>query len=275
MIIVLQSFVIVNLFDFYFAMRVHFIEYGSISIQRRLKPQIVSSNDGTLRLMQRASIELWHLSELLNERFAFSLLVTATSKLTIFVVDIYWVYTRLVHSLFDFYFIRNLLLKVFTQTLKRIFPFSCLHSLSTSFYIVDWNFLLLQRGFKWIQNHLTTLAQIIQSRFVKAAGKLFLTINHNKDEVYSERFLWNVKHNATWRKNSKIVNWVFKVSSWFFFRCFQRYQLISSSSFSSCQNGTSRRWNTRWTRRIRRRFVESSVSLDNLIRCEFLDTHYV
>lgn len=69
---------------------------------------MTSAEDTTLMLLKEASIELWNLSEMLNERFAYTMLITVTSKLAVFIIDIYWVYMRVTHSQFDIHFIRTL-----------------------------------------------------------------------------------------------------------------------------------------------------------------------
>lgn len=104
---VVLSAIIVNLFGFYFASRVHFIENSSILIQRELISLIGKEDVEALMQMKEASIELWFMSELLNERFAYTLLVSITSELTIFVIDIYWLYSRVVNGILNFYFIRK------------------------------------------------------------------------------------------------------------------------------------------------------------------------
>lgn len=94
---VITSVILINLFDFYFATRVHFIERNSILVQRKLISLLTNDDGATLLLMKETSMELWLLSELLNERFEYTLLFTTTTKLIIFVIDIYWVYVRVIH----------------------------------------------------------------------------------------------------------------------------------------------------------------------------------
>lgn len=107
MLLVAPSVILVNLFDFYYASRVHFIEKCSILIQRKLI-SLWGCDDGEESLVQlkEASSELWRLSEMLNERFAYTMLVTVAGKLAVLVIDIYWVYIRMVHSVFT-HFIRE------------------------------------------------------------------------------------------------------------------------------------------------------------------------
>lgn len=107
MLLVAPSVILVNLFDFYFASRVHFIEKCSILIQRKLI-SLWGCDDGEESLVQlkEASSELWRLSEMLNERFAYTMLVTVAGKLAVLVIDIYWVYIRMVHSVLT-HFIRE------------------------------------------------------------------------------------------------------------------------------------------------------------------------
>jgi hypothetical protein len=105
MLFIVLSVLVVNLFDFFFASRVHFIEKSSILVQRKLISPM-TSGDSTLIQLQEASIELWHLSAMLNERFAYTLLMVVTSKLAVFVIDIYWVYIRVIHSVFNLDLVR-------------------------------------------------------------------------------------------------------------------------------------------------------------------------
>lgn len=106
---VFQSFILANLFDFYFATRIHFIEDCSILIQRKLNSLMLNGDSASLKLMQETSIDLWRLSELLNKRFAYTLLISITTKLVLFIVDIYWVYLRVIHNLLNMDFIRTLI----------------------------------------------------------------------------------------------------------------------------------------------------------------------
>lgn len=106
MLLVAPSVILVNLFDFYFASRVHFIEKCSILIQRKLISLLGCGDGEALVQLKEASVELWCLSEMLNERFAYAMLITVTSKLAVLVIDIYWVYIRLVHNVF-IHFIRK------------------------------------------------------------------------------------------------------------------------------------------------------------------------
>lgn len=103
---VLLSFIHGNLFDFYYSSRMHFIETCSILIQRKLISRMMNVNTESLKLLKETSSELWLLSELLNERFAFTLLTGITTKLALLVIDIYWIYMRVIHSMFNLDFIR-------------------------------------------------------------------------------------------------------------------------------------------------------------------------
>jgi hypothetical protein len=96
-----------NLFDFHYASRIDFIEKTSILIQEKLISPVVNGSASTIASLKETSRELWHLSEMLNERYAYTLLLTVTSKLVIFVIDIYWIYMRVIHNVFDFDFIRR------------------------------------------------------------------------------------------------------------------------------------------------------------------------
>lgn len=145
---VIPSVLLINLFDFYFSTRVHFIERNSILVQRKLISLLANDDGATLMEMKETTMELWLLSELLNERFEYTLLVTTTTKLIIFVIDIYWVYVRVIHfEHFNIEFIsmcnktKSSSSIVLAQTLLH---FRCFHSLFASFDFVDWNFLLLQ-----------------------------------------------------------------------------------------------------------------------------------
>lgn len=105
--LVFLSVILMNLFDFYYASCIHFVETRAILIQKKLISLMANNDSASLMLLKGTSIELWHLSEMLNERFAYTLLMTVTSKLVIFVIDIYWVYIRIIHSVYDFDFIRK------------------------------------------------------------------------------------------------------------------------------------------------------------------------
>lgn len=104
---VFQSVILVNLFDFYYASRIHFIETRSIFIQKNLIYLMANKDSTNLMLLKEAAIELWQLSEMLNQRFAYTLLMTVTSKLLVFVIDIYWIYIRVIHNQFTYDFIRE------------------------------------------------------------------------------------------------------------------------------------------------------------------------
>jgi hypothetical protein len=106
MLFILLSVLVVNLFDFFFASRVHFIENSSILVRRKLISPM-TSDDSTLIQLQEASIELWHLSEMLNDRFAYTQLMVVTSKLAVLVIDIYWVYIRVIRSFFNMDLVRT------------------------------------------------------------------------------------------------------------------------------------------------------------------------
>lgn len=107
-LLILSSTILSNLFDFYFASRLHFIEKCSILIQRKLISYNATTKDGmSMKLLREMSVELWRLSESLNERFAYSLLTSVTSKLAMLVVHIYWVYMRTLHGNFNFEFVRK------------------------------------------------------------------------------------------------------------------------------------------------------------------------
>lgn len=107
MMLVILSAILVNLFDFCFATRVHFIENSSKLISQKLISQRESEDFEALMRMKQASRDLYCMADLLNERFAFTLLVAITSKLAIFVVDVYWLYSRLSRGMVSFYLIRK------------------------------------------------------------------------------------------------------------------------------------------------------------------------
>lgn len=145
---VIPSVLLINLFDFYFSTCVHFIERNSILVQRKLISLLANDDGATLLEMKETTMELWLLSELLNERFEYTLLVTTTTKLIIFVIDIYWVYVRVIH--FEHFNIEFISMCNKTKSSSSIVPaqtflhFRCFHSLFASFDFVSWNFLLLQ-----------------------------------------------------------------------------------------------------------------------------------
>lgn len=68
---------------------------------------MANKDSATLVLLKEATIKLWQLSEMLNERFAYTLLISVTSKLVVFVIDIYWIYIRIIHNVFTNDFIRE------------------------------------------------------------------------------------------------------------------------------------------------------------------------
>lgn len=143
---VLPSVLLINLFDFYFSTRMHFIERHSILVQRKLISLLANDDGATLLEMKETTMELWLLSELLNERFEYTLLLTTTTKLIIFVIDIYWVYVRVIHfEHFNTEFISMCNKSSFSIVPAQTFlHFRRFHSLFASFDFVDWNFLLLQ-----------------------------------------------------------------------------------------------------------------------------------
>lgn len=108
MVFIFLSVIQMNLFDFYYASRIHFIEKSSILIQSKLISLMANDDGATLMLLKEASSELWCLAEILNERFAYTMLISVTSKLAVFVIDIYWVYIRVIHNVFNFHFVRTL-----------------------------------------------------------------------------------------------------------------------------------------------------------------------
>lgn len=147
LMLVLPSAVLVNLFDFYFASRVHFIERSSILIRKGLICAADSEEGEALTQMKETAIDLWHVTELLNERFSFTLLVSITSKLAILVVDFYWQYIRVSRSTFGYYFIRKKQCKCSLLLVFHLFiPRSVVHFVLSSARFANWSFLLLQFG---------------------------------------------------------------------------------------------------------------------------------
>lgn len=209
---VLISFILLNLFDFYFATRVHFIEDCSILIQCKLISPLENADDVTIVLMKEASSDVWYLSELLNERFAYTLLVSVASKLTIFVIDIYWLYLRMFYFTIDFDFFRMLCSYKSVVTVWYPFiSFSSIHSLLASFDFPHWSFLLLQFCIEWIQKYYILSPQVIKQqiahpRYVKTAGRLFTAINEHGIELYSDGVFRDLKNDATWCKNNQDPN---------------------------------------------------------------------
>ncbi|CRL05264.1 CLUMA_CG018522, isoform A [Clunio marinus] len=59
-----------------------------------------------LTMLKETSFDLWHLTELINNRFAYEMLLSVVTKLAVFVIDIYWVYIRILHAVFNYHFIR-------------------------------------------------------------------------------------------------------------------------------------------------------------------------
>jgi hypothetical protein len=53
-----------------------------------------------LKHLKYTSIELWRLSDILNVRFAYTMLTCVICKLILLVIDIYWIYMRVSNSFF-------------------------------------------------------------------------------------------------------------------------------------------------------------------------------
>lgn len=98
-----------NLFDFYYTCHVNFIEKTAICLQCKLKQMFESGNRDleTLKLLKSTAADVWILSEMINDRFAYSILSSTAFKLFHFVIDFYWIYIRIRLSLYDYYFPRN------------------------------------------------------------------------------------------------------------------------------------------------------------------------
>lgn len=142
--IVFLSVILLNLFDFYYASRMHFIETRSILIQEKLISLMADGDAATLKQLKKTSIELWHLSAMLNERFAYTMLMTVLSKLIVFVIDIYWIYIRIIHAVFTFHFIRKLKFSALKNLPRTCFSLSSfISTLRASRHFINWSLLLL------------------------------------------------------------------------------------------------------------------------------------
>lgn len=107
---VLTSILLSNLFDFYFVAHVHFIKRCSILIQNKLKAMTNTGDEehfNLLKILKNETNEILHLSLMVNRRFAHSLLASITSKLVLLVIDLYWIYLRIVNSNFNEQFLRT------------------------------------------------------------------------------------------------------------------------------------------------------------------------
>lgn len=102
------SVVFVNSFDFYFISQIDFIRIASKNVQKHLKMLKIDDQVRTnLMKYKRISLKIHKLAEMMNERFGVSILIVTTCKLIHFVIDIYWVYVRIIHNNYDSAFIRE------------------------------------------------------------------------------------------------------------------------------------------------------------------------
>lgn len=99
-----------NLFEFYYTFHVNFIDKSARFIQCKLEEMSKNRKKDlqTLKLLKSAAGDLWILSDMINERFAYSILTSATLKMFHFVIDLYWIYIRIMLSNYDYYFTRNI-----------------------------------------------------------------------------------------------------------------------------------------------------------------------
>lgn len=103
--LVIGSSFLLNVFDFFFTARIKILRCFSQLIQRQI---LMTSNDTSLfPLIKTATLELWYLAELMTERYAYTLLLSVTSKIAVFVVDLYWVYLRIIYTPINMDFLRR------------------------------------------------------------------------------------------------------------------------------------------------------------------------
>lgn len=206
LILVIPSLILGNLFDFHFTSRVHFIENCSILIQRKLI-SYTSGEETTLELLKQASVELWLLSDLLNRRCSYSLLTSITSRLCIFVVDVYWIYIRVIQSISaDFagtwYFNRSR--RRYFSISSTTFPYSRLHPVLSSRDFSNWSVLFMHLRLQRVQQHLArsqqTIKQRLQQRLIEMRHEIFTAVNDGTNAVYSEGLLRDLKQDSAWGK---------------------------------------------------------------------------
>lgn len=184
------------MFDFHSPSRVHSIENRSILIRRKLI-SYTSGDETTLELLKQAVIELWLLSDLLNCRYSYSLLTSVTSSFCIFVVvDVYWIYIRVIHSISEDLLVRDTLTALpgdifqFLQPLSLaaacILCFPPVISLIGVFYSCT----SVCSEYNNIPLAVSKLSSCEYNRATSSMlNKIFTAINYDENAVYRKRFL--------------------------------------------------------------------------------------
>lgn len=230
-------------------------------IQRKLI-SIVPNDDGALLVsLKEASIELWHLSELLNERFAYSMLISVTSKLAVFVIDIYWVYIRVIHNVFNFHFIRTYKrcsTQIFNWIKLNISTASallCVHPL-ISLIGIFYSCCSATNEYKNISCalHKISSCSCDNDAFSRRLGSFSLQLMTTKMK-FTARGFFEITNSTLREVDNNLLSCKLSCEVWNWFNCrsCQRFSRSCWLWFNLCRSGTFFQWSMRWTRKVVRK----------------------